>query len=216
MRRTIFVTLAWGVCLGWGTASALGASEWHCEANEWGEEPRFANGTFEAAVRAQCVLPEGFLLNADLTTAVEAIRERMMRERTVHGAGIPIVVNGLAGQTFDVTHDLSEEGQALSVREYIDLVHNGADRFVLQTRSQEIQGRGMAAYLRRADLIIQLERTQEHWVARLLNRIAVAKPWYAPAFVFTPVARGAARDKFEKLKSKVLPELSSVLEGRTR
>ncbi len=166
------------------------------------------DGYYESTLGIECTMPSPSSL-LPLRIAIE----RALSDRSeFHRPPIHVLLDGLRGQSFDLTHSLNGEEKGLRLREEILLATDGATRLVYQTRSKQIFASGMAGYLKRVSFQTILKRPSkgDTMTIEMRNSVQVKRPWFALSPLFFSIAKGIAEDKFEEAR---IPLLTFIAES---
>lgn len=152
-----------------------------CQELVWSEKPRSSNGRFQAEGIVQCDLPV-----AVSTSEVKAALESEIQKKEAIVSGSPET-----GSLY--RYQFVDEGDRVDVKERVLLGFvNGALHY--RSETQEIQGTGKNAYLREIRFDLTLIEGPRSKVA-FKTYIEIERPWYAPAFLFNPLAESKTKSK---------------------
>ena len=202
------------VTLLWIPSQGLAASPtWTCGESTWNEEPRLDEGVFRSQLSGLCLVKEGRpgrLKNLSQFIKADIESSGVLQ---IHEGPISISYQGLSAVKYDVTDDLRSEGSPASIRQSLIFATDEKTKMIYHTNSTKVQGKGMASYLRQVELLAEVEPTLEPgvYLFKFMNRIEVERPWFAMPFIFEPIAKKTAIEKFTKAQEKILGYLTPVL-----
>lgn len=183
---------------------------WNCGPAFWVSEPQLDNGMFEATIASRCTVRDAG--ESSLSKLAKFIKEDLLNSGRleVHEGPTPVWLNGMRGFEFDATDPMKDDGSPARVRQKIDCAMNEqGDRLVYSTRSKDIQGEGKAKYLRKIDLLADVQFVPEEKSAKIYfeHTVNVERPWYALAFLFKPFATSTTEEKFQLAQDRLLSYL---------
>jgi hypothetical protein len=189
-----------------GSARADDAAQWTCTDPQWVGAPRMMSGNFEGTQQGLCTIQltrEGSIALLD-----QHFLESVKTSKTIHSGPTDETYQGLPGVLYDVTVQFTD-GANVTVRENIHIASDRMTRLVYAALSTSVAASGMAGYLRKLDVIIDITKgtTLGKYEVKLTNSITVARPWYAPGGVFFGKAKEIAVAQFLKFRAGTLPEL---------
>jgi hypothetical protein len=184
---------------------------YHCQPESWREPARMENGVYIAQLQMDCFVA------VEAGSSVKGIRAEMedtlRATRVVHQGPLYESHSGLPASKYQVTVALKDEGEGIQVDEDVWIASDEKTQLIYETSSRSIRAQGMASYLRkvwfRAE--VKASSSQSGYQVRLLNRIEVARPWYAMEWVFTPIAKKSVIQKFHKVRDELLPKIAGSL-----
>jgi hypothetical protein len=198
----------------WITSNAFGASPtWNCSETDWLEPPKILDGVFRSKLSGLCLVSGGSPDRIKNLSRLIKVDIETSGKLQIHEGPIPTVYQGLSAAKYDVTDDLKSEGSPASIRQNLIFASDEKTKMIYHTNSTEVQGKGMASYLKSVELIAEVVPTLEPGVYqfKMTNQIEVERPWFAMPFIFEPIARNKALEKFKKAQEKLLAYLAPLL-----
>lgn len=187
--------------------------KWDCGEPNWVTPPTLEDGIFNSTLTAQCTLSGG--TPETLSRLAQFIRNDITTsgKLTVNAGPIEKTYEGLPAFEYDVTDDLKSEGSPASIRQELVFATDEKTRLIYKVNSKDVQGKGMASYLQKVDLLAEVLPTEQAGVFtfQMTNSVQVKRPWYALAFIFQSIAKQTAVEKFNKTKDRLISYLSPHL-----
>ncbi len=187
---------------------ARAAEGWVCSDPEWLESPEMQEGHFVGSLVMKCRIPGA--AKPETIVEMRGLIEKILREeRTIHGEPIQVQEKGMRGLAYDSTSRIQDGSNQLTIREEARLIDDSKKELLYTTRSKDVEGTGMAGYLKSVNFAAhaQLAEPSEGMRLELRNEVRVKRPWFAVAPIFFMIAKGTAKSKFETVKFKLLPRL---------
>ena len=186
-------------------ARAWAGQEFRCDDSQWRRPAESENGVFLGDLELKCTLALASE-TADFMALETAIREKLLKESKVYEAHDQITLDGLQGRSWDVGREILDGGNAVRLREKAFLATDGSSRLIYKTLSKEVEGEGMASYLRSVAFEAHFSRVGPASIEmRLANVVRVERPWYALDLMFASIARGVCRDKMKVIRDQLVP-----------
>ncbi len=178
------------------------AERWSCGPTSWASPPQMRDGYYESTLGIECTMPSP----ASLLPLRVAIEKALSDRGEFHRPPLTVLLEGMRGQSFDLTHTLNGEDKGLRLREEVLLATDGESRLIYQTRSKQIFASGMAGYLKGVSFQTVLKRpiAGDSVTIEMRNSVRVKRPWFALSPLFFSIAKGIAEDKFEEARVPLL------------
>jgi hypothetical protein len=146
-----------------------------------------------------------------LRTLAESLKTHLIQTRTLHAPIAETVWENLPAWSLDTTVQ-PDLNTPLRIREKVLLAAHPSERLHYATQSQSIEAEGLSGYLKSVSFSLDLKKGEgQNYSLELSNSIQVEKPWYALSFLFVPIARSKAIEKFEEAERRILTELTEHL-----
>lgn len=185
------------------------AQGYECEAPTWQTEPQAkpgAKGVYQAAMKTSCKLYPS--LGGDFGKLQSFSLEQLkVRGQILTG---PIDETYAALPSLYVHYKLPIKTKKIEVTMWQDihLATDGVERFVSSTASTKIEGKGMADYLKKADVRIEIEKAPaagEH-TAVISFYSEMEKPWYAPEGMLISKLKELVPTQFAEVRDEFVKE----------
>lgn len=190
---------------------SVSAASWSCDAERWVSPPVVVDGTYKGHIYSNCLIQDA--QNGGLRALESFMNRKTAASRVVHAGPIAETYEGLPGSRYDVTIGGEDGSDSLTMRQDVHVVTDRARRFLYHTISRKIQGEGMAGYLTKAQIRLEVWATGQPDTYRIQasNYVEAEKPWFAPGGVFRSEAEKAQTEQFRKIRDRSLPEVAKTL-----
>jgi hypothetical protein len=159
---------------------------------------------FRARIAIDCQV------DASAAPSLEGLRKALVDG--VRASSSEIHAESAGADRFEVTRASVDDGDELRVREQVLLVGDRSRSLSFETRSREVRGEGLSAYLRALDYTADFTLGAGGAVSVVLSsRLEIERPWFALAPLFLPIARAKTRAKFVERALATMPVYVSAL-----
>ena len=182
-----------------------------CQEAEWVVPAESSDGIFYGDLRMKCKvhLPSTQTQFVKLKTEIE---NKIANQSLVHAGPSPTQLEDLAGQKWDVSHLILEDGSGVKIREIAELATNLKDHFIYQTHSQDVEAKGMAGYLTAVNFSVRIEKYSKGNLSFIFrNQVSVKRPWFALDLLFAPIARRICFQKMDQIRDQLFPWILNIL-----
>jgi hypothetical protein len=184
---------------------------WACAPERWVLGPKFEDGYFKGSLETDCEVRDAV---GDGLKGVETYARGLVAgAKYTHSGPIPETWDGLPSHFWDITVEIQEGSDTLTVRQDTHIALDEKSRFRLDGISKSVQGTGSAAVLRRLDNLIEVTPNSPvgSWRVKLGGTLWAKKPWYAPNGTFMNEVEKAAIASFQRGRDKTMPRIASAL-----
>jgi hypothetical protein len=111
---------------------------------------------------------------------------------------------------------IEDEGDTIRLVERVRVETDLRYLLHAEINSENIEGEGMASYLRELDFQASFARDPgdtSRLVARLETSVSIERPWYAPSVFFSPIAKSKTRSKNERKVQELMALYARKLGG---
>ena len=182
-----------------------------CEEPQWNTPAESHEGIFHGDLEMRCTAT----LNhhpTPLKKLKAAIEAKINQESLIHEGPLPIQIYQLAGQKWDVSHRIQEDGSAITIREEAELATDEKTLLIYQTHSKQVSAQGMASYLTAVNFSVQIRTLTDQQLTLIFkNQVTVKRPWFALDLLFAPIARSTCLKKMGQIREKLFPWILSFL-----
>lgn len=187
------------------TSSNYAWCQWDCNDSKWVAPPKLERGVFESTLTSECILTGS-------KTQLSQIAEFILKDietsgkLKIHKGPTPVSFQGLPAFEYDVTDDLKQEGSEVVIRQHVVFATDQKTKFLYSVQSTDVQGKGMASYLKKIGFLTEVQPTAVPGKFRfqMTNTVAVERPWFAWPFIFEPIVKQTAIDKYTRYREKLL------------
>lgn len=182
-----------------------------CEKPHWEAPAESTDGVFTGDLALNCWIDGGSTWNPKVSGLRQKVIDQVRAESKIHDGPISIDASSTPTLKWDASHQFSDDGNSVYIRETILLSTPSDSEIRYETTSKEVVASGMAGYLRSVGFLMEITRKDKRVHIGFRNKVQVQRPWYALDLIFAPIARKVCFDKMEKVKEKFLPWLLSSL-----
>lgn len=196
--------------IGSNTGGADNAPQWTCTDAQWVGTPGMQGGNFVGTQEGGCTVQLGH--EGNLVLLDQYFLEGVKASKTVHAGPTSETFQGLPGVMYDVTVEY-DDGASVTVRADSHIATDQSTRVIYAVLSQSVRGSGMAGYIRKIDVTIEVDKGTAFGQVevKLTNSITVDRPWYAPSGTFVAKAKEAAVAQFLRFRAQKLPGIVTNL-----
>jgi len=199
---------AWASALAHVATAASSPATWNCGEAQWLGQPGMSEGRFEGRLGFDCAITRATA--RDLRPLLEAIAPEAARTQT-HFAG-----RSLFALDSRAARLIEDEGDTIRLVERVRVETDLRYLLHAEINSENIEGEGMASYLRELDFQASFARDPgdtSRLVARLETSVSIERPWYAPSVFFSPIAKSKTRSKNERKVQELMALYARKLGG---
>lgn len=184
---------------------------YECLAPVWETEPQAkpgAKGLYQAAMKTQCKLYPS--LGGDFKRLQDFSLEQLKVRGQILTGPIEEIHDSLPSLFVHYKLPIKTKKVEVTMWQDIHLATDGAQRFVSETASTKIEGKGMAEYLKRADVKIEIHAgavAGEH-EATVEFYSEMEKPWYAPESILISKLKELVPTQFAEVRDQFMSEAS--------
>ncbi len=175
---------------------------YECASPNWNSPPESNDGVFTGDLTLECRINPEFESTVDISEVRKRIIEKVKNETSIYQG--EDTLSSDFDLNLDVSHRLEEEGNAIQIRERVQISRASKTNLQYQTHSKEIMASGMAGYLRAVDFSMKLIRDAKGVSISFRNCVQVKRPWYALDLIFAPIARKICLEKLDKVTNKFI------------
>lgn len=187
-------------------AATVSAAEPACADPQWEREPTSEAGHFEAWAVVRCSTGEP----QKLAQLAGRFRSAIENEREQFSAPLQRKDENGPYTEWEVGHAFEQDGNSIRIREAVTL-RETRDALAYEARSLEIDGSGLSSYLREVEVKTSFARSEPEFEFRA--RVRVKRPWFAPAFIFYPIAESKTRQQLKHQAENITRRIASRTES---
>lgn len=184
---------------------------WSCDAERWVTPPVLDDGVFTGHLFSDCSFSEA--RGGGLVALDRMFLDQVIASQKVHGGPYRETYDGLPSVRYDVTVKNGDESDSITMRQDAHVATDRVQRSVYATLSRKVEGEGMADYIRRVNIRIEIlaGAVPGEYRLRASNLIQVDKPWFLPGGTFRSRAEKAHREQFVKVRDRMVAQIAGKL-----
>ncbi len=176
-----------------------------CDPTQWVTPAVVTGGLYKGVLSVSCVLKKS---NPDIRLLSAGFKRlSLSRAQTVHSGPMSDMLRGLSAEKFDTTIK-DKDG---TIRSFQTFGSDERDLFSYDSKSQKINLSGLAGYLRKLDVSVDVKRLNSSEIKlTLINTTHVAKPGLAPAGIFLNMAKKQSLEQFDIALKSLIQDINSL------
>jgi len=192
-----------GILMILATKVFAASATFKCEPEVWLGDHGISNGTFTGTLTGKCLVT-----NAAPSGVSSA--DQYFLSYISHATHVDV---GPIEETFEtfpsILYRVTDITDQLTIKSDEHIATDGKTKLIYAAFSTDINGSGLASYLRKLDLRVEVNSTPEPTQYEILlnTTISVAKPFFVPGGAFQSQAEKSAKEQYEKRRDKMLPDI---------